>query len=110
MRNMEKDKRKNMRVAMNSNYFFFPDRENKRHWCTIKNISTTGSCITSNKDINTDDIIFLHMKGGEKNTDLKSRVVWAMDKSYGLEFFLETAEDFENISYIVNNLPLFIDK
>jgi hypothetical protein len=45
--------------------------------------------------------VYLHITGtGE--TQFKSQVVWAQDGLYGLSFLLESTEDLEHISFVMN--------
>ena len=48
--------------------------------------------------------------GRSKDIELKSKVIWKIENQYGLLFIMETSEDFENISYIINNEAARINK
>lgn len=100
---MTSEKRKNKRISISEEYFYYPKEENKKINCRLKNISITGACITSDEKINTDEIIYLHIRG-TNDIALKSKTVWKIDNQYGLQFLLDTSSEFEKISYIMNNL------
>lgn len=100
---MASEKRNNKRINLSAEYFYYPQKKNKKINCKINNISITGACITSEEDIGTEEIIFLHIFGTEDNA-LKSKTVWKMNNQYGLQFLLDTSVEFEKISYIMNNL------
>jgi hypothetical protein len=97
-----KERRRSARVPVEGDYFCYPSDMKKRYSCTLKNISATGACITTPRALEREDVVFLHVQGRERDL-LKSRVVWRMDADYGLLFFLESASDFEAISFIMNN-------
>lgn len=100
---MSAERRKSTRISIVGDYFYYPGRETKKINCSINNISATGACISSGNIIKNNEIIFLHIKG-TKNIVLKSKTVWKIDDQYGLLFLLDTTEEFENISYIMNNV------
>jgi hypothetical protein len=98
---MINERRKEIRIDLKGDYFFFPDNRSNKIPCSLLNISATGACIVSTETLKSDIVIFLHIRG-KKNIILKSEVVWKIDSQYGLKFFLETPEDLVNISYIMN--------
>ncbi|HOF34192.1 MAG TPA: PilZ domain-containing protein [Spirochaetota bacterium] len=69
--------------------------------CVLKNISATGACILADIPIEIGEKVFLHVNRGEA-TSLRGKVVWQNDNEYGIEFLLESSDDFEQISNIVN--------
>ena len=100
---MLSEKRKNKRVVISEEYFYYPREKNKKIKCKLKNISITGACITSKENIKNEEIIFLHIHGTE-DMSLKSKAVWKIKDQYGLQFLLDTTSEFEKISYIMNNI------
>ncbi|MDY6935665.1 MAG: PilZ domain-containing protein [Spirochaetota bacterium] len=106
---MTAERRKNERISVTRDYYYFPGEENNKIECMLKNISITGSCILSKNNINKNDIIFLHI-GGKKEIVLQAKVVWKMGDQYGLLFLLDNSQDFDNISYIMNYELLNINK
>ncbi|TAL30459.1 MAG: PilZ domain-containing protein [Spirochaetes bacterium] len=82
-------------------YFCAPPDMDARHRCVLKNISATGACVASKRALKKDDMIYLHVRGREGGL-LKSRVVWKTRNTYGLLFSLESSEDFDSISRIMN--------
>ena len=102
---MVTEKRKTKRFEISGDYFFFPADKRKKIKCELENISETGACISSDARIKKDEIIYLHIKGS-RNILLKSRNVWKIDDQYGLLFLLDTSQEFENISYIINYVTI----
>ena len=100
-KDMAAERRENERISLSRDYFFFPGKEKKKIECMLKNVSITGACIFSKVNIKKDDIIYLHIRGS-KEIVLKSKVVWKIGDQYGLLFILDTSQDFDNISYIMN--------
>jgi len=100
---MRSDKRKNDRINIARHYFYYPKDKKKRIFCELNNISITGACITSSEKIENEDIIFLNFSGN-KDITLKSKAVWKINNQYGLQFLLDSSIEFENVSYIMNNI------
>ncbi len=100
---MPAEKRKNKRIKISGDYFYYPGEKNKKINCKLNNISVTGACITSAEDIKSEEIIFLHIRGANDKV-LKSKTVWKIDNQYGLQFLLDTNNEFEKISYIMNKI------
>ncbi|MBN2039637.1 MAG: PilZ domain-containing protein [Spirochaetes bacterium] len=100
---MTSEQRKNTRISISEEYFYYPEKKNKKINCRLNNISVTGACIISEEKIKTDEIIYLHIRGTD-DIALKSKTVWKIDNQYGLQFLLDTSSEFEKISYIMNNL------
>ena len=103
---MNSEKRKSNRLNFTREYFYCISDKNKKINCKLNNISVTGACITSDKKIEKEDIVFLHIKGME-DIVLKSKAVWKIENQYGLQFILDSGKEFENISYIINNINNF---
>lgn len=103
------DRRKDERFLLGGDYYYYPGNSKDKFDCMVKNISVTGSCIVSGNAIVKNEIIFLHIGCG-RNIELKSQVMWKQDSRYGLMFLLENSDDFDNISYIINNEALRINK
>jgi c-di-GMP-binding flagellar brake protein YcgR len=100
---MSAEKRKSKRVNIFEDYFYYPKNKNKKINCKLNNISVTGACITSNKKIAKEDIIYFNIRG-TKDMALKSKAVWKIDNQYGIQFILDSNEEFEIISHIMNNI------
>lgn len=83
-------------------FYCLSEQMSRRVMCTLKNVSVTGACIVSGGSLGTGDIISLYLESGAGRA-LKSRVVWKVSGEYGVEFLLETGEEFETISRIINN-------
>ena len=98
---MAAERRKTKRLDLSGDYFYYFGNKKVIIDCNLKNISVTGACITSNRTINKDDIIFLHVRGAD-NMVLKSKAVWKIDNQYGLLFLLDSSHEFDKISYIMN--------
>jgi hypothetical protein len=96
------ERRKSQRISSEGDYYCLPENIKVKIRCNLKNISITGACIDTAKILKKDDIVFLHI-GRTGNLYLKSKVVWKIEDSYGLLFFLETSQDFTTISYLINN-------
>ena len=102
MKDTGNERRKKSRYACEGDYYFHPGIRGKVYSCTLKNISVTGACIETIESLLKDQIIYLHVNTMDDSV-LKSRVVWHMGEQYGLLFLLETSQDFDTISYIINN-------
>lgn len=102
MKKSKNERRKAERIHVVRDYCYYPGEKRKKFPCTAMNISVTGVCIESGKKLTQDDIVFIHIECG-KDVAFKSVVVWEMSGTYGLRFMLETNEDFDNISYVMNN-------
>ncbi|MCP4134969.1 MAG: PilZ domain-containing protein [bacterium] len=103
------ERRRDERVDLNKDYYYLPGDSNHEHECVVKNISITGACITAHDKLNADEILFLNIRAS-KEIVLKAKVVWRTDAEYGLLFLLDTSEEFENISFIMNNYAININK
>ncbi len=99
---MAGERRKSERFDIGRDYYYYPTNREKMRACTLLNISATGACIVSQEPLKNEAVIFLHI-ASSRDIVLKSRVVWQHEGQYGLQFFLDTGEDFENISFILNN-------
>lgn len=95
------ERRKNKRFPLDKDYYFYPANRSKVYTCKVRNVSASGACIISKKNLTPHDIIFLHITG-TRGAQFKSEVIWAQDGLYGLSFLLENSEDFDNISYVMN--------
>jgi hypothetical protein len=102
MSGYEPNRRHNERIYCADDYFFSPIEKDKKVNCTLKNISATGACITTEYPIEPDQYLTLHLCR-DKDIPLDAIVVWKDDNDYGLSFSLDSQEQFENISYIMNN-------
>lgn len=100
---MNAERRRSARYPVNRDYYFLPGDRKKHHRCAVKNISATGACIVSGKELNDHEILYLHITG-PRDSMVKSEVVWRRGTLYGLLFHLETAADLDTISYIMNNM------
>lgn len=96
------DRRRKERVACAENYFFSPKEKGVKVQCQLKNLSVTGACITTDYPVETDEHLTLHLCR-DKDIPLHAKVVWQDKHDYGLLFLLDTQQEFENISYIMNN-------
>jgi hypothetical protein len=96
------ERRKDRRIDLSGDYYFYPNNKEKKVLCSLMNLSATGACIISSESLEKKAVVFLHIKA-DKNIILKSEVVWKLENQYGLRFNLDTSDDFENISYIMNN-------
>jgi hypothetical protein len=97
------ERRKTCRYIVDRDYFYLPGDKKKHHRCSVKNISATGACIASARELNEHDILYLHITGPRISL-VKSEVVWRRGSIYGILFHLETTEDLDSISYIMNNI------
>jgi hypothetical protein len=100
---MSVEKRKNTRLNISDDYFYYPAEKGKKINCKLNNISITGACITSSENIKKEEIIFLHVRGADDKL-LKSKAVWKISDQYGLQFLLDSGIEFEKISYIMNTI------
>ncbi len=100
---MTSEKRKNKRINVYKEYFYYPENKKRKINCKLNNISITGACITSEENIEKEDIIYLHIHG-DQNMALKSKAVWKIENQYGLQFLLDSSSEFEKVSYIMNNI------
>ena len=94
---------------INGDYYLLKKDMDKIHSCKVKNISGTGVCIISLDDIKNNEIIFLYIHGNKENA-IKSKVVWRMEEQYGLQFVLDSNNDFKSVSYVMNHLAFEINK
>ncbi len=103
---MSFENRKNKRIEISGDYFYYPLNKKKKINCKLNNISVTGACILSEENIKKEDIIFLHIHDTDETSDiaLKSKAVWKIDNQYGLQFLLDTSQEFEKISCIMNKI------
>lgn len=106
---MPGERRKDKRVSLNKDYCFYPEDRKHRFNCMTNNISVTGACIQSERKLKIDDVVYIHIES-DKDTQFKSKVVWEIEDTYGLQFLLETNTDFDNISYIMNHYANTINK
>ncbi len=106
---MNNERRQQKRVSLFRDYCYYPENRRKRFSCSTKNISITGACIISDTKLNINDIVNIRIMS-DRETVFKSRVVWELEGTYGLQFLLETNEDFDNISYIMNNYAKQINR
>ncbi len=102
MSGYQPERRENKRIDCSDNYFFSPKEKGVKVNCSLKNISVTGACIKTDYPIENNDYLTLHLCR-EKDIPLHAKVVWKEEDMYGLSFLLDTQEEFENISYIINN-------
>lgn len=100
---MGMERRLSKRFDVSGDYLFYPEKTNNRIICKLDNISITGACILTEAKIKIDDVIQLHIRGAQDKF-LKSKVVWKIDNQFGLLFMLDTEEEFNNISFIMNNV------
>ncbi len=105
---MGKERRLSPRFEIGRDYYFFPGHAGTRHTCRVNNISATGACISSETILHKADIILLHI-AGISETAFKSEVLWSVEGMYGILFYLDTAEDLENISFVMNNIAGMIN-
>lgn len=105
---MAAERRRSNRLAVDRDYYIIPGSGSRRHRCTVKNISVTGACISSIKLLEKGNIIYLHITG-PRDSLFKSEVVWSREGVYGILFHLDAAADFDNISFIMNNLAVTIN-
>ncbi len=96
------ERRREERTFCNRDYFCSIMSGNLKFECKLLNVSTTGACILTNIPLKSDDLIILHIIRG-RDIPFKCKVAWIKESTYGLEFFLETSDDFTNISFIINN-------
>ncbi len=99
---MPGERRKSRRIGAGGDFYCLPSRMSRRVMCTLKNLSITGACIVSGGSLATGDIISLYLESGGGGA-LQSRVVWRLAGEYGVEFLLESGEEFETISRVINN-------
>jgi c-di-GMP-binding flagellar brake protein YcgR len=99
---MSAEKRRSKRIDISEDYFYYPQNKNKKINCKLNNISVTGACITSDKKIEKEEIIYFNIRG-TKDMALKSKAVWKIENQYGIQFILDTDKEFEIISRIMNN-------
>jgi hypothetical protein len=97
------ERRSSKRFPCSYNYISTSSTLGRKIACTLHNISVTGACIISDTPLQTDELITLHVCD-EKDIPFRAKVVWQRFKTYGLLFLLESSEDFDNISYVMNNL------
>lgn len=102
------ERRINRRFSLKDNYYYVKEKSRKKIPCLLENISITGACIISESPLTANDIIMLHFPM-PREINIKSQIVWEKTTEYGLLFVLDTSEDFENISYIMNNRGLLAD-
>lgn len=95
------ERRESPRIDRCGDYFLLPATREEVP-CVLKNISVTGACIFSSEPLKMDEVVVLHVCRS-KDFSLKSQVVWEHCGEYGLSFLLDTAEDFNAISFIMNN-------
>jgi len=91
------------RIECHGDYIVYGSSREKRISCELKNISVTGACVETKHLLGKDETIELHLCKGE-DISLSAKVVWRDNEKYGLVFLLDTAEEFEHISYIMNNI------
>ncbi len=96
------ERRKNPRFIVEGDYYYYPGIAGKHFKYSLRNVSVTGACIWTGEKLSDGDVILLHFMG-PREAVLKSRVVWGSNNNYGLVFFLDTSEDFDTISYVMNN-------
>ncbi|MFH0975218.1 MAG: PilZ domain-containing protein [Spirochaetota bacterium] len=97
------EQRKNSRIKVSGDFYYYPNRKKKKIKCKLDNISVTGACITTDEKIEKEDIIYLQINGFN-NKALKSKAVWKIDNQYGIQFFLDSNNEFETISHVMNNI------
>ncbi len=97
------ERRKAERFPVDKDYYFYPFNRSKVYACKVRNLSASGACIISKKNLTPHEIIFLHITG-TRGVQFKSEVVWARDGLYGLSFLLENSEDLDNISFVMNTV------
>jgi hypothetical protein len=100
--NINNDRRLHTRIDHCGDYYIATGKIGKVG-CELRNISPTGACIISGIGLNKGQEIELHICRN-KDIPLRAQVVWIKDKEYGVSFLLDTAESFNNISYIINNV------
>ncbi|MFW5808220.1 MAG: PilZ domain-containing protein [Spirochaetota bacterium] len=96
------DRRENDRIDCADDYFLSPKEKGVKVRCILNNISVTGACIRTDYPIEPDEYLTLHLCR-EKDIPLHAKVVWKEEDKFGLSFLLDTQQEFENISYIINN-------
>ncbi len=99
---MTAERRKNPRTPGRGDFYSLSSDARRTVRCLLKNISVTGACIVSDGPLDAGDIIALYLESGAGRA-LKSRVVWRVAGEYGVEFLLESVEEFETISRVINN-------
>jgi hypothetical protein len=95
------ERRNNPRIEKCGDYFLYP-KTREEVPCVLKNISVTGACIFPSRPLQMDQVVELHICR-TRDLSLKSQVVWENSGEYGLSFLLDSPEDFNNISFIMNN-------
>ena len=95
------ERRTSPRIERCGDYFMLPATREEVP-CVLKNISVTGACIFSSEPLQLNEVVVLHVCRA-KDLSLKSQVVWEKCGEYGLSFLLDTPEDFNAISFIMNN-------
>ncbi len=100
---MVTERRGGERVSCQGDYIAYGKSSRKKIDCELKNISVTGACVETAHPLKEKETIVLHLcKGGD--ITLSARVVWRQNNKYGLVFLLDTPEEFEHISYVMNNM------
>ena len=99
---MGEDRRRSRRVPGESGFYRMSPDARRKMRCSLKNISVTGACIVSRGRLAAGEVISLYLESGAGRA-LKSRVVWEIAGEYGVEFLLDSNEEFETISRIINN-------
>jgi hypothetical protein len=97
------EKRNNERIKCDHDYFCSPRSLGNKIDCTLKNISATGACISTNVDLEHQENIILHICRG-RDVSINSKVIWKNGTTYGLELQLNTSDDLNNISFVLNNI------
>lgn len=99
---MNIDRREHQRENCGSNYIVTYRTDNVKIECGLNNLSITGACIESSFNLTNGEKIILHICD-KRDTPVKGTVVWTNGDVYGIQFELNSSEEFENISFIMNN-------
>lgn len=99
------ERRTEERIVCGGDYIVYGKAAENRIECELHNISVTGACVSTEHTLEKDEKIVLHLCKGS-DIPLDAKVVWRDDRKYGLVFMLDTSEDFEHISYIMNNISV----
>ena len=98
---MHSERRNNKRYDISGDYYYYQGFEDEKINCNLKNISATGACISSDKIINIDDVVYLNIRGTE-GLEIKAKAVWQIENQYGLQFLLDSSKEFDNVAYVMN--------
>ncbi|MBN1500144.1 MAG: PilZ domain-containing protein [Spirochaetes bacterium] len=102
---LKNDKRSNNRHNCAGDYFYSTHSAGNRLDCVLKNISATGACIRTNASLKNNESVILHICRG-KDMSFNGKVVWQENDTFGIVFDMNNSEEFENISFILNNITI----